>query len=122
MTDLSNQSVSVLNRWQYDGHMTDVPRAVWSDPTGNSSFSSRWIEDGSYLRLKNITLSYKIPQQVLMFRDAEFFITGNNLLTFSKYLGYDPEFSYSYNTTEMGIDYGLMPFSRRVLIGIKIGL
>jgi TonB-linked SusC/RagA family outer membrane protein len=122
MTDLSNQSVSVLNRWQYDGHMTDVPRAVWSDPAVNSSFSSRWIEDGSYLRLKNITLSYKIPQQVLMFRDAEFFITGNNLLTFSKYLGYDPEFSYSYNTTEMGIDYGLMPFSRRVLIGIKIGL
>jgi TonB-linked SusC/RagA family outer membrane protein len=122
MTDLSNQSVSVLNRWQYDGHLTDVPRAVWSDPTGNSSFSSRWIEDGSYLRLKNLTLSYRIPKQVFMFRDAEFFVTGNNLLTFSKYLGYDPEFSYSYHATEMGIDYGLMPFSRKVMVGIKMGL
>ena len=122
MTDLSNQSVNVLNRWQYDGHETMVPRAVWDDPNGNSAFSTRWIEDGSYLRLKNVTLAYTIPEKLLIFRNAEFYITGTNLLTFTKYLGYDPEFNSSYNTLEMGIDYGLTPFTKRFMLGIKLGL
>ena len=56
MTSLDNQSTDVLNRWQYEGHQTDVPRALWNDPIGNSDFSTRWIEDGSYLRIKNIVL------------------------------------------------------------------
>lgn len=122
MTDLSNQSTNVLNRWQYNGHETNVPRSAWADPTGNSGFSTRWIEDGSYLRLKNVTLAYTVPDKLLIFRNAEFYITGTNLLTFTKYLGYDPEFNYSFNTMEMGIDYGLTPFSRRIMMGIKIGL
>ncbi len=122
MSDLSNQSTNVLKRWQYDGHETDIPRASWDDPAGNATFSSRWIEDGSYLRLKHLTLSCRIPDKFLVFRDAEFFITGINLLTISNYLGYDPEFSVSYNTMEQGIDYGLMPLTRKIMIGIKLGL
>ena len=59
MTGLENQSQDVLNRWQYNGQVTDVPRALWEDPIGNSSFSTRWIEDGSYVRVKNISLSYR---------------------------------------------------------------
>jgi hypothetical protein len=55
MTGLENQSQDVLNRWQYNGQVTDVPRALWEDPIGNFSFSTRWIEDGSYLRVKNIS-------------------------------------------------------------------
>ena len=69
MTGLENQSRNVLNRWQYDGQVTDVPRASWEDPLGNAAFSTRWIEDGSYLRFKNITLSYRIPNQFLAFRN-----------------------------------------------------
>lgn len=122
MTDLSNQSTSVLNRWNYNGQETMIPRAVWSDPTGNSAFSTRWIEDGSYFRLKSLTLAYKIPKKFLLFKNAEFYITGTNLITISRYLGYDPEFNYSYNATEMGIDYGLTPFTKRILIGINMGL
>ena len=122
MSDLSNQSLNVLKRWHYDGHDTDVPRASWGDPTGNSAFSSRWIEDGSYLRLKHVTLSCKIPEKFLVFRSAEFFLTGYNLITFSNYLGYDPEFAFSYNTMEQGIDYGLTPVTRKFMIGVKFGL
>lgn len=122
MLDLANQSTSTLKRWQYDGHQTDVPRASWDDPTGNAGFSSRWIEDGSYLRLKHLTLACHIPDKFLFFRDAELYITGINLITFSNYLGYDPEFAISYNTMEQGIDYGMMPLTRKIMVGIKVGL
>jgi TonB-linked SusC/RagA family outer membrane protein len=122
MSGLENQSVNVLNRWQYEGQITNVPRALWNDPVGNSAFSTRWIEDGSYVRVKNITLSYTIPEKFLAFRNAEFYISVNNLVTFTKYLGYDPEFSYSYSQMHQGIDYGQMPQSRQFLAGIKVGL
>jgi len=122
MTSFANQSQFVLNRWQYEGQVTDVPRAMYGDPIGNSAFSSRWIEDGSYIRLKNIFLSYKIPQEFLVFKNAEFYVSVSNLFTFSKYLGYDPEFAYSYHLNQQGIDYGQTPQSRQFLIGIKLGL
>jgi TonB-linked SusC/RagA family outer membrane protein len=122
MEGLQNQSTAVLNRWQYEGHQTTVPRAVWGDVQGNSSFSSRWIEDGSFLRVKNIALSYTIPDEFLVFRNAQFYISANNAFTFSKYLGYDPEFSYSPLQMEQGIDYGQTPQSRQFMIGVKIGL
>lgn len=122
MTGFANQSKNVLNRWQYEGQQTEVPRALWNDPVGNTAFSSRWIEDGSYLRLKNISLAYKIPNEFWGLKSAEFYISASNLLTLSKYLGNDPEFSYSYNLTDMGIDYGLTPQTRQFMVGIKIGL
>jgi TonB-linked SusC/RagA family outer membrane protein len=122
MVDLSNQSIHVLDRWQYNGQETDVPRALYNDPVGNSDFSSRWIEDGSYVRLKNVTLSYVIPDEFLFFKNASFYITGTNLFTSHQYLGYDPEFSYAYNAMRQGIDYGLMPQYRQYMVGIKLGL
>ncbi|MFZ5941641.1 MAG: SusC/RagA family TonB-linked outer membrane protein [Bacteroidota bacterium] len=122
MTGLENQSSHVLNRWQYEGQVTDVPRALYNDPIGNSSFSSRWIEDGSYLRIKNITLSYNLPKQFGAFRSALFYVSVNNILTFSNYLGYDPEFAYSYSQVDQGIDYGLTPQPRQFIAGIKFGL
>jgi hypothetical protein len=122
MTGLENQSAAILNRWQYEGHSTNMPRSLWGDPMKNSAFSSRWIEDGSYLRLKNVTLSYRIPNRFLVFRNAELFISGTNLITFSSYLGFDPEFAFSFHTMEQGIDYGLTPYTRTVLIGFKLGL
>ena len=121
MTGLANQSQNVLNRWQYDGQETDVPRASWNDPAGNSDFSTRWIEDGSYLRVKNISLSYRIPNEFLAFRNAEFYISASNIFTLHKYLGYDPEFAYSQLQIHQGIDYGLTPLARQFMAGIKIG-
>jgi TonB-linked SusC/RagA family outer membrane protein len=121
MTGLANQSTSVLNRWQYEGQETDIPRALWKDPVGNSDFSTRWIEDGSYLRLKNVTLSYVIPDKFLVFNHAEFYISANNIYTLSNYLGYDPEFAYSHEQIYQGVDYGLMPQPRQFIAGLKIG-
>lgn len=122
MTDLSNQSSAVLNRWSNEGQQTNVPRALWDDPMGNSDFSTRWIEDGSYLKLKNLTLGYKMPDKFLVFKNAEFYVTATNLLVISRYLGYDPEFAFSYQTMEQGIDYGMTPFSKTFMLGIKLGL
>jgi TonB-linked SusC/RagA family outer membrane protein len=122
MTGLENQSQVVLERWQYSGQVTNVPRALWNDPIGNSSFSTRWIEDGSYMRVRNISLSYRIPDKFLAFRNAELYVSADNLFTISKYLGYDPEFSYSYSQADQGVDYGLMPQVKQFIVGIKIGL
>jgi len=122
MSGLENQSKTVLNRWQYEGQITDVPRAVWKDPIGNSSFSTRWIEDGSYLRVKNISLSYSIDNKFLSFRNAKFYVSASNLFTLTRYLGYDPDFGFSRSHVDQGIDYGLTPQSRQFIIGVVLGL
>ncbi len=122
MTDLSNQSTHTLSRWTYEGQKTNVPRALYNDPIGNSEFSSRWIEDGSYMRIKYLTLSYSIPQKLWLLRNLEVFATATNLYTFTKYLGYDPEFSFSYSILEQGIDYGFMPHTQSYILGVRIGL
>ena len=122
MIGLGNQSTMVLNRWEYDGQQTEIPRALFNDPIGNSAFSTRWIEDGSYLRIKNVSLSYSIPGEFLVFKNAQFYVSGSNLFTVSKYLGYDPEFSFSSAHVVQGIDYGLTPQPRQFVIGIKLGL
>jgi TonB-linked SusC/RagA family outer membrane protein len=122
MISLGNQSTRVLNRWEYDGQQTEIPRALYNDPVGNSDFSTRWIEDGSYLRLKNVSLSYTIPGEFLVFKNAQFYVSGTNLLTASNYLGYDPEFSYSSAHVMQGIDYGFTPQARQFVFGIKLGL
>jgi TonB-linked SusC/RagA family outer membrane protein len=122
MSGIQNQSANVLNRWQYDGQVTTVPRALYNDPVGNTLFSSRWVENGSYLRIKNVSLSYFVPNNFLTFRNALFYVSASNLFTFSEYLGYDPEFSYSHSTIEQGIDYGLTPQPRQFIVGVKFGL
>jgi TonB-linked SusC/RagA family outer membrane protein len=122
MTDLSNQSTSVLDRWVYEGQVTEVPRALYDDPLGNADFSSRWIDDGSFLRLKHLTLAYRLGESLWFFRDLEVQISATNLFTWSNYLGYDPEFSFSYNTMEQGIDYGMMPQTQTFSLGLRIGL
>jgi hypothetical protein len=122
MASLDNQSIRVLNRWQYDGQETSVPRALWEDPVGNSYFSTRWIEDGSFIRVKYLKLSYTTPGQFLMFKSAEFYASVNNVFTTSNYLGYDPEFAYAYSQLYSGIDYGMAPLPRQFIFGINIGL
>ena len=61
MSGAENQTITIQNRWRNEGQVTDIPRAEWNDPMGNARFSDRWIEDGSYIRLKNITLNYDLP-------------------------------------------------------------
>jgi hypothetical protein len=117
-----NQTLAVRNRWQANGQVTDVPRAAWGDPMGNARFSDRWIEDGSYLRLRSLSLTYNLPIQQGFLKSSSVYLTGSNLLTFSNYLGYDPEFSASANRLMQGVDTGLEPQFKSVLLGFRLGL
>jgi hypothetical protein len=122
MQNADNQTPAILNRWREDGQETDVPRAQWGDPIGNSRFSDRWIEDGSYLRLSYVTLSYNIPVRLGFLNSLEVFASGHNLLTLTSYLGMDPDFCLSGYPLSQGIDIGLTPQYRSVYLGLKIGL
>jgi TonB-linked SusC/RagA family outer membrane protein len=117
-----NQTLNTINRWRTNDQVTSVPRAAWGDPSGNARFSDRWIEDGSYLRLRTISLTYDLPiKEGIMIKYARIYATGNNLLTFTKYLGFDPEFSASGSVFTKGIDVGLEPQFKSVQLGIRIG-
>ena len=65
---------------------------------------------------------YTIPERFLVFKNAEFYVSGTNILTLSNYLGYDPEFAISFQTMEQGIDYGITPYTRTFMLGVKFGL
>jgi TonB-linked SusC/RagA family outer membrane protein len=118
-----NQLQSVINRWRVPGQVTNTPRVSYGDPLGNSSFSDRWIEDGSFLRLKTITASYQLPiKPGKALRYVTLYVTGNNLLTFTKYLGFDPEFYAAETVLARGVDVGLEPQYKSIITGLRIGL
>ena len=117
-----NQSTAMNRRWQIEGQQTDMPRISFQDPMGNSRFSDRWIEDGSYLRLKTVTLSYELPVNSDFIQGFQFWVQGNNLLTFTKYLGSDPEFTMTSSVIGQGIDLGCLGQSRSIVAGVKINL
>jgi len=117
-----NQTVAMTNRWTTEGQKTNMPRAVYGDPMGNSVFSDRWIEDGSYFRLKTLTVSYDIPLNSIFIHGIKVWASANNLFTLTKYLGSDPEFSMNNAVLFQGIDAGLMPQSRSYFLGVKINL
>jgi len=124
MDTYGNQLVSVMNRWRPGSDNTNatLPRSSFGDPTGNSAFSDRWIEDGSYIRLKQLTLNYTLPPVSNIYKGITIYVTGANLLTFTNYSGYDPDFLYSNNPFYMGVDYGKMPQTRSFIVGVKLDL
>lgn len=117
-----NQTSALLSRWSYEGQVTDIPRATYADPMGNSAFSDRWIEDGSYLRLKNITLSYKLPINNTYIQGITVWANATNVFTITRYLGNDPEFSLSNSVLSQGIDGGWVSQGRVFNLGVKINL
>lgn len=123
MSGYENQSAAVANRWRAEGQQTDMPKATWGDPIGNSEFSSRWIEDGSYLRLKNLVLGYDFKVNDMNYiKSIKLYATANNLITFTKYLGYDPEFSATSSIFGQGTDIGLAPQFTSFQLGLRLGL
>ncbi len=117
-----NQTKAMLNRWTTEGQVTDIPKATYDDPMGNSRFSDRWIEDGSYLKLKTITLSYKLPINNTYIQGITVWGQCNNVFTVTRYLGTDPEFSLGNSPLYQGIDAGLLSQGRSFHIGVKINL
>jgi TonB-linked SusC/RagA family outer membrane protein len=121
MTSLVNQSSSVNLRWIADGNQTTMPR-VSVDMPENAAFSSRWIEDGSYLRFRNLNLAYDIPMKKGLLHGLKLFCQADNLFTWSNYLGSYPEFNYGRSAIYQGIDYMKQPQSISIIIGVKLGL
>ncbi|PRD54251.1 SusC/RagA family TonB-linked outer membrane protein [Sphingobacterium gobiense] len=116
-----NQSIAANYRWKEEGQQTNMPRANWGDPLNNAEFSDRWIEDGSYLRLRTINFGYHVPVNHDILKSFDAFLTVNNVFTISKYLGYDPEFSANSSIYSQGIDIGMTPQFRTIQVGIKAG-
>ncbi len=122
MTDAKNQSQVVANRWRVPGDVTDIPRATWGN-TNNSRLSTRFVEDGSYLRAKAVTLSYMVPNSAiakLHINSAKVYVTGENLFTITGYKGYDPEVNaFGGSNTAQGVDYGTFPQMRNLIVGLN---
>lgn len=123
LSGVENQLQSAANRWRGNGQVTNMPKATWGDPMGNSRFSDRWIEDGSYIRLRTLSLQYNIPVKPTHFlKSAAIYASATNLFTLTEYKGYDPEFSITPSLFSQGIDTGLDPLYRTVTLGVKVGL
>ena len=127
MARLFGAGVEVLNAWSSTNTKTNIPRAISGDPNQNARVSSRWIEDGSYLRLKNVIIGYTIPQNTLRsitkgaVTSFRFYISSQNLLTFTGYKGWDPEIGSKNTTLTNGIDYGQYPSARSFQVGLQVG-
>lgn len=119
-----NRPASALGRWTGEGTSNTEPRVSLSDPNQNVRVSDRFIQDGSYLRLKTLQLSYHVPKRWLNkahLDNLKIYLTGQNLLTWTKYSGLDPEIGVVGNSLEIGIDRGFYPQARTVLGGVSLG-
>lgn len=121
-----NQTRDQLNRWQKPGDITNVPQLRLGYGNGIGA-SSRYVENGGYVRLKNITLAYNVPKNILnkvKISSARIFVTGINLATFTDYTGWDPEVNTDYRAgnRNQGSDFYAAPQIKSVTFGINLGL
>ena len=125
MNSIFGQTDGVLNRWTPTNTNTTVPRAVYADPNNNRRTSDRFLEDGSYGRIKNVVLGYTLPKSILQrlkVRSIRAYVQGQNLLTFTKYSGLDPEVNtFSGSSVSLGTDFLTFPQARTVTFGLNLG-
>lgn len=117
MAVAQNQTTEVLNRWVGEGTSNSIPRAVFNDPNKNTRVSDRFIEDGSYLKVKNLTFGYSLPKALVSkakLTSVRVYFSAENLLTFTKYSGFDPEVPVN------GIDLNVYPVTRTMSGGINL--
>ena len=125
MNTTYNQTTATLRRWTNEGQVTDMPRTCYIDSEdwrNNERMSDRWIEDGSYLKLKNVRLTYKVPYSNTWLMGLKVWGEANNLFTLTKYLGTDPETSSRNSVLYQGVDTGLIPLGRSFNVGVSINL
>ncbi len=119
-----NFLASTANAWTPQNKQTDMPRAILGDPNQNSRESTRFVEDGDFLRVKNLQLGYTLPQKwthSIKMNKVRLYMSGQNLLTFTKYSGQDPEIGTS-EVLDRGLDTAIYPISKMYVFGIQISL
>ncbi len=119
MSTAQNQTLRTTQRWSGEGTSNYMPRAIYGDPNQNARVSNRFIEDGSYLRIKNLTLGYTLPHHFterVHFSSIRIYASCMNLATFTKYTGFDPEVGAN------GVDYSVYPVTRTFSVGINLNL
>ncbi|RZM21293.1 MAG: TonB-dependent receptor [Pedobacter sp.] len=120
-----NQTLDQMKYWRNPGDITDIPQPRLYDGNGTDK-SSRWVQDGSYFRIKSINFGYNVSRALLKrFRmeSARIYVSANNLFTFTKYTGYDPEVNTQYvSNVNLGHDFYTPPQARTITVGINIGL
>ena len=118
-----NQSTRILDRYTPANPSTTIPRAIAADPNGNTRVSDRFIEDGSFVRLKNVSLGYRVPAlfaKKLAMSNLRIYVSGQNLVTITDYTGYDPEVgSFNQNPLINNVDNGRYPTSRAFTFGLN---
>ncbi|MEJ0102672.1 MAG: TonB-dependent receptor [Bacteroidota bacterium] len=127
MVRFFNAGTQVLNAWTPTNTKTDIPRAISSDPNQNARPSTRFLEDGSFLRLKNVMLGYSIPERSLqslvkgVVKSFRIYVSAQNLLTFTKYTGYDPEVGNRTPNSSLtnGIDFAVYPQPKSFQVGLQ---
>ncbi|HEX6428838.1 MAG TPA: TonB-dependent receptor [Niastella sp.] len=133
-----NYGTKLLNRWTPTNTNTDVPRVVMFDPNKNGRASARWLENGSFLRITTLQVGYTLPQELLQrahLSNARIYVTAQNLITFTKYTGFDPDFANNNGLFDRAIDNGSypnrpftaneaggLPNPRSFLLGVQLGL
>ncbi|MFN8255488.1 MAG: TonB-dependent receptor [Bacteroidales bacterium] len=122
-----NQTKDQLNSWKNPGDITNVPEARLGWSNGDNARNSRYLSDGAYIKLRSLTLAYNFPQKILnkiKFSNARIYLQGQNLLTFTKYNGWDPEVSSDdfVDNVVSGVDFYSAPQPRSITFGINIGL
>jgi hypothetical protein len=120
---MSNMPVSYLERWRGPGTSNDLPRFTWNDSNGNwSKISDLYVENGSYLRVKNVQFGYNIPDRVLQrisLSKVRLYLSADNLFTLTGYSGFDPEIG-SASPLSVGVDRGVYPQARSYRLGVNI--
>jgi TonB-linked SusC/RagA family outer membrane protein len=117
----SNASLDALNRWTTSNTDTDIPKA---NEDRNFVLSDRWVEDASYIRLKNISLGYTFKADLIRkikLRTARLYVSAQNILTFTNYKGVDPEVAYDNSSTTLGLDYASYPNAKSITVGLNLG-
>jgi hypothetical protein len=123
MNDFKSQTDGVLNRWRKPGDVTDIPRSTLGLKY-NSDLSTRFIEDGSYFRVKTVTLGYSFPKNLLSkayISNAKIYVTAENFFTSTNYTGYDPEVNaFGESNLVQGVDYGTYPQAKSLIFGVNL--
>ena len=117
MNSTYNQLATTLERWTGEGSSYSMPRAIYADPNNNSRASTRWLEDGAYAKLKNLTFGYTLPEKWIRkakMKALRLYVSLDNLCTITNYSGLDPEAGLN------GLDYGVYPSARTYMFGVSV--